>query len=65
MCSYYSQNSQIIFCPGETWYSNIYRIGEKCDFHIIIQDGDRNPHLLHKYIQQLVDADKKTFLLHK
>lgn len=26
---------------------------------MITQDGDHNPHLLHKYIQHSVDADKK------
>lgn len=61
MCSYYSQDS------------DYFSVHKKCDFpiyiekkkkktkhvfHIITQDGDRNPHLLHKYIQPSVDTDK-------
>lgn len=66
MCSYYSQDSQTIIRSTKKLDFQIYREKKtKRDFHIITQDGDRNPRLLHKYIQHSVDADKKRFLLHK
>lgn len=55
---YYSVHEKLDF--------QIYRENKtKRDFHIITQDGDHNPRLLHKYIQHSVDADKQKFLLHK
>lgn len=64
MCSYYSQDSQTIIRSTKNLIFK-YIEKKKSDFHIFTQDGDRNPHLLHKYIQHSVDADKKRFLLHK
>lgn len=64
MCSYYSQDSQTIFRSTiNVIFQYIYieqkKNPKKQDFHMITQDGDHNPHLLHKYIQHSVDADKK------
>lgn len=68
MCSYYSQDSQTIIRSTKNLifkYIEKKKTKKKRDFHIITQDGDHNPRLLHKYIQHSVDADKKRFLLHK
>lgn len=65
MCSYYSQDSQTIIRSTKNLIFKYIKKKNKCDFHIITQDGDLNPRLLHKYIQHSVDADKKRFLLHK